>query len=214
MEDSIQQQVESTIRDVDRDLLGQLREFFSSSGEGGKKIINAFMKEFYKLSERSPEDDPTNLKNYMGVIRSHIERTLDESLEVTDDGQVKLGIGTDSFLGFDEKNWKLKHRPVPVVWVVYLIRGIAGPYAFVGEGTYFKKFGRSMPTRYAGGFLISRAAWRREGWDQAVGPFEQFRHPASGAPPVPFFRNVLANINFQELMKYFFERYGYDTSDS
>jgi hypothetical protein len=49
MEDSIQQQVESTIRDVDRDLLGQLREFFSSSGEGGKKIINAFMKEFYKL---------------------------------------------------------------------------------------------------------------------------------------------------------------------
>jgi hypothetical protein len=163
---------------VSNDIKESLKEFFSSSGYGGQKIIEAFMEEFEQLSFRSPPDDPTNLKNYMDVIKAHIINTLDSSLDITDDNNIHIGIGNDAFLGFEENRTKLKHSPSPVVWVVYLIRGIAGPYAFVNDSMYREKFGYPMPEKYAGGFLIRRDSWNREGWSAVFGSFEQFKHPS------------------------------------
>jgi hypothetical protein len=178
----------------------KLYEYLHSEGPGGMRIINAFMKEFEKLSERSPKDDPTNLKKHMKFILRHIKNTWDESLNIDNNGNVNIGVCNDETLGFDVSRAKLKHNPSPVVWTVYLIRGIGGRYAFVNADTYFKKHGHPMPPQYFGGFLISKRAWKKEGWDKAVGSFESYEHPASGASPIPLFQNVIRSVDIQGLI--------------
>jgi hypothetical protein len=185
---------------VGKDAIKRLRDYLSSDGPGGKQVIGAFMEEFEKLSERSPADDPTNLKNHMKFILSHVKETWDASLSVTDTGEISIGVCKDEILGFDVDRNKLRHSPSPVVWTVFLIRGIAGRYAFVNPETYFKKKGAPMPVQYAGGFLISKRAWISEGWDKAVGSFEAYEHPASGAPPIPFFDNVIRKIDLEAMV--------------
>lgn len=179
----------------------ELLEYLKSDGPGGQQIIAAFLAEFEKLSYRSPPDDPTNIKNHMGFLEEHIRNTWDESIDISEDGEISIGVGKDDILGFDLDKSKLKHSPKEVVWTVYLIRGIAGRFAFVNESTYFKKYGRPMPSQYAGGFLIGNWAWSREGWDRAVGDFSAYEHPASGATPIPFFKNVLKNIDMESIVQ-------------
>lgn len=188
------------MKKITPDVLKSLKDYLSSEGPGGKKIIGAFMEQFEQLSERSPKDDPTNLKNHMRFLLSHIKKTWDESLSIGSDGTINIGVCSDETLGFDVNRAKLKHNPSPVVWTVYLIRGIGGRYAFVNPDTYFKKHGHPMPPQYFGGFLISKRAWKREGWDKAVGSFESYEHPASGASPIPLFQNVIRNIDIQGLI--------------
>jgi hypothetical protein len=185
---------------VAKNTVDKLKDYLSSEGPGGKQVIGAFIEEFEKLSERSPADDPTNIKNHMSFVLNHVKETWDESLSITEQGELSIGICKDEIIGFDIDRAKLKHNPSPVVWTVFLIRGIAGRYAFVNPDTYFKKKGAPMPPQYAGGFLISKRAWIREGWDKAVGPFEAYEHPASGAPPIPFFDNVIRKIDLESLV--------------
>ena len=85
------------------------------------------------------------------------------------------------------------------MWVVFLIRGIAGRYAFVNPEMYAKKKKEPMPSQYFGGFLISKGAWEREKWG-VLGPFAQFEHPACGASPVPFGKNVMQRIDMEGLV--------------
>jgi len=177
-----------------------LLDYLKSDGPGGQQIIAAFMAEFEKLSYRSPPDDPTNLKNHMGFLENHIRGTWDESISISDEGEISIGIGKDSILGFDLDKSKLKHSPKEVVWTVYLIRGIAGKFAFVNPSMYQKKHGKAMPGQYAGGFLIGNWAWYREGWDRVLGDFGSYEHPASGAAPIPFFKNVLRKIDIQGIV--------------
>lgn len=188
------------MKKISNEIRERLLEHLRSEGPGGKRIISAFMDEFEKLSERSPKDDPTNLKNHMKFILAHIKSTWDESLKIDDEGNISIGICDDETLGFKVDRAKLKHRPSPVVWTVYLIRGIGGRYAFVNPETYFKKHQHPMPAQYAGGFLISKRAWINEGWDRVVGPFEAYEHPASGAAPVPFFENIKRSIDFAAIV--------------
>lgn len=202
MKEAVERELNQFYKEFDRTLQEELKIYFSSEGPGGKKIIEAFMEEFEALSSRSPQDDPTNIKNFMGPLREHITKTLDASIQV-DSGGIRLGIGNDDFLGFTEDRSKLKHSPQPIAWLVYLIRGIAGAYAFVNNAMYKEKFGYNMPSQYAGGFLISKFDWEHEGWDAIFGPFEGFKHPASGAPPIPLFRNVIEKINVNGLMEDF-----------
>ena len=189
------------IERINHSILKSIRSYMSSNGPGGQQIIDAFMAEFEALGDRSPANDPTNIRNHLDFLRAHITTTWDESIANTnlEDGQFSLGIGTDEVLGFAGDRSKLKHHPQPVAWVVYLIRGVAGRYAFVGNGLYQRMWGRAMPPEYAGGFLISKSAWKREQWDR-VGSFEQYEHPACGASPIPFFENVLARINMQAIL--------------
>lgn len=182
-----------------KEVIEKLYNHLKSDGPGGAKIISIFMDEFEKLSNRSPRDDPTNLKNHMAFILKHIKSTWDDSLKINSDGSIEIGVCTDETLGFKEDRSKLKHSPVPVLWVVYLIRGIGGRYAFVNEETYRRKKNKPMPAMYAGGFLISKHAWQKEGWYN-VGPFEAYEHPASGAGPVPFFKNVLRQIDINSII--------------
>jgi len=178
----------------------RIYDHLSSDGPGGKKVIDAFIEEFKKLEKRSPRDDPTNLRNYRDFIADHIKKTWDSSLSIDHDGNISIGICDDNVLGFDVNKSKLKHRPSPIVWTVYLIRGIAGRYAFVNPATYLKRFGVAMPPQYAGGFLISKGEWEAENWSAYVGNFEMFEHPASGAPPIPFFRNVINKIDMRSII--------------
>lgn len=189
------------VKQVSEDLKQKIYDHLKSDGPGGMQIIGAFMDEFLELSKRSPQNDPTNLRNHMSFLLGHIKKTWDDSLEIADDGTISIGIGDDETLGFDVDRSRLKHRPSPVVWTVYLIRGIGGRYAFVSPRTYFLKHGAPMPSHYAGGFLISRGSWNREGWEQSVGPFELFEHPASGASPIPFFRNVINRIDINSIVQ-------------
>jgi len=188
------------IERTQRDIAEAVFKYLSSEGPGGMQIIGSFMKEFERLSERSPKDDPTNLKNHMNFILNHIKTTWDKSLIVDDDGNVEIGICDDETLGFKVDKSKLKHDPSPVVWTVYLIRGIAGRYAFVNPTVYLKKKGTPMPSKYAGGFLISKWAWEREGWGKKVGPFEAHEHPASGASPIPFFKNIMNRVDIESIL--------------
>jgi len=181
-------------------LKDKIFEHLKSTGRGGEKVIDAFMAEFKELEDRSPRDDPTNLRNHRDFLLKHIKETWDSSLSVDGEGNIKIGICSDDVLGFDVDEAKLKHRPSPVVWTVYLIRGIGGRYAFVNPQTYFNRFGKPMPAQYAGGFLISRAAWDNEAWDAYVGPFESYEHPSSGASPIPFFRNVLSRVDMRSIV--------------
>lgn len=183
------------MKTITNEIRERLLDYMRSDGPGGEQVIAAFMDEFAKLSERSPQDDPTNLKNHMKFILNHVKTTWDESLNIDSEGNISIGICDDETLGFQMDKAKLKHNPSPVVWVVYLIRGIGGRYAFVNRDTYFKKHHHPMPPQYAGGFLISKRAWIREGWDKKIGTFESYEHPASGAPPVPFFDNIKRNID-------------------
>lgn len=185
---------------VTTELQERILDYLQSSSPGGQKVIDTFMAEFEKLAERSPRDDPTNLRNHMDELRGHLEQTWDESIGFDEDGNLDIGIGKDEYLGFKEDKARLKHSPDPMLWVVYLIRGIAGQYAFVNPTTYLKKKGKPMPAQYHGGFLISKWSWELEGWDRVVGPFEQYEHPASGAPPYPFFKNVIRNVDMQSLI--------------
>jgi hypothetical protein len=185
---------------ISKHLKQKIYDYMKSEGPGGMRVINAFMDEFLELSKRSPQDDPTNIKNHMAFLLRHIKNTWDESIEITDDGTIRIGICDDETLGFDVERSQLKHKPTPVVWTVYLIRGIGGRYAFVNPRTYFMKHGAPMPPQYSGGFLISKGMWNKEGWEQVVGPFELFEHPSSGAPPIPFFRNVLERIDINSIV--------------
>jgi hypothetical protein len=186
-------------QNFDKEVIKKLHDHLKSDGPAGMKIISAFMEEFDKLSERSPKDDPTNIKNHMKFLLNHIKTTWDESLKVNEDGTVEVGVGKDETLGFDLDRRKLKHNPTPVAWVVYLIRGIGGRYAFINEEVYRLKKGKPMPPIYAGGFLISKRAWEKEGWYR-IGPFEAYEHPASGAPPIPFFKNILRKIDINSIV--------------
>lgn len=191
---------------ISEELREAIREYMKSDGPGGIRIMSSFLEEFEKLSERSPRDDPTNLANHMDFIVAHMKQTWDESLRITDDGNIEIGVCTDETLGFKEDRTKLLHHPSPVAWAVYLIRGIGGKYAFVNPDTYFKKKGEPMPAIYSGGFLISQEAWEREGWN-VVGPFSQYKHPASGASPIPFFKNVMERIDMQAIVGEAIENY-------
>lgn len=193
MKEGIAQTLSETVKE-------KIFDYMKSDGPGGQEVISAFMSEFEKLSRRAPSDDPTNIKNHLSFILSHIKKTWDESLEIADDGTINIGICTDDVLGFDVDYTKLRHQPSPVVWTVFLIRGIGGRYAFVNEQTYFLKHGKPMPPVYHGGFLISRGKWKSEGWEDFVGPFEMFEHPSSGAPPIPFLRNVVSKIDIRSII--------------
>ena len=177
-----------------------LYQYMHSEGPGGSTVLSAFMAEFAKLSSRSPADDPTNVKNHLPFIKSHITDTWNESLVVTEDGTISVGIGKDDVFGFDNDKSKLKHHPVPVAWLVYLIRGIAGRYAFISPETYQRMHKHAMPPQYYGGFMINEKTFIAEGWDIEVGSFDQYVHPASGAPPIPFFHNVLGTIDMRHLV--------------
>lgn len=197
---------EEATRNVSEGLRESIKDYLKSDGPGGKQVIASFLEEFEKLSERSPKDDPTNISNHIEFLVSHIKRTWDESLQITDSGNIEIGVCTDETLGFKEDKSKLAHNPSPVAWVVYLIRGIGGRYAFINPDTYFKKKGEPMPAIYRGGFLISKRAWDREGWD-IVGPFSSFEHPASGASPVPFFKNVMERVDMHSIINEAIEEY-------
>ena len=188
------------MKEITEEIIQSIYRYLRSDGPGGKQIIGAFMEEFAELSKRSPPDDPTNLKNHMSFLLKHVKSTWDQSLSIDEAGNISIGVGEDSVLGFKEDRVKLKHNPTPVVWTVFLIRGIGGRYAFVNEATYFKKHRQPMPPQYYGGFLISEKTWIAERWDEQVGPFEQFEHPASGAPPIPFFKNVMHRINMEDII--------------
>lgn len=188
------------IKNVFTSIKDKIFDHLSSDGPGGAKIIDAFMEEFEELEDRAPKDDPTNLSNHREFLRNHIMKTWDSSLSVDDNGNVSIGICSDDVLGFDVDSSKLKHKPSPVVWTVYLIRGIGGRYAFVSPETYFKRFGKPMPPQYAGGFLISSNVWQNENWDDYVGSFESYEHPSSGASPIPFFRNVISRIDIDSII--------------
>lgn len=185
---------------VTSDIIAGLYSYLRSDGPGGMQVIGAFMEEFRELAKRSPRDDPTNLKNHEKFILRHIKDTWDASIHIDDEGNISIGVCDDETLGFVENKDKLKHKPSPIVWTVYLIRGIAGRYAFVNPQTYFKKHNKPMPSKYAGGFLIGKWSWDLEGWDKKVGPFEAYEHPASGAPPIPFFKNVMRRIDMEEIV--------------
>ena len=197
----MEEEIKAKVKVLSQELISQIKDYFQSSAPGGQKIIDIFMDEFSNLSSRSPANDPTNIKNFLPYIRDHITKTWDESLSVSDTGQINIGIGYDTIFGFRENKSALKHRPSPVKWVVYLIRGIGGQYAFVSPEVYMRKHGHPMPSEYNGGFLIGKWLWELEGWGRVVGPFESFKHPASGARPVPFFKNVLKKINMEQLIK-------------
>lgn len=188
----------------------QLRQailsYMGSDQPGGKQVIGAFLEEFEDLSDRSPQDDPTNIKNHLGFIVKHLKETWDESLRLTEDGSLEVGLCKDEVLGYTEDRTKLLHTPVPVAWLVYLIRGIGGRYAFVGPDIYFAKKGEPMPAVYNGGFLISESAWEREGW-YTVGSFEQYEHPASGASPIPFFRDAMEKVDIQSIVSEAINKY-------
>jgi len=188
------------IKEITDDLKKSIFEYMRSDGPGGMRIINAFLDEFKELSDRSPQDDPTNLKNHMPFIVKHLKETWDSSLNIADDGTISIGVCKDEVLGIEEDREKLKHNPTPIVWTVYLIRGIGGRYAFVNPQTYFLKHGSPMPPQYFGGFLINRGDWEREGWSEAVGSFEQYEHPASGASPIPFYKNILSRIDLRSII--------------
>ena len=191
---------------ISEELREAIRDYLKSDGPGGMRIINSFIEEFEKLSDRSPENDPTNIKNHIEFLVSHIKKTWDESLRVTDDGNIEIGVCTDEVLGFNEDRTKLLHKPSPVTWTVYLIRGIAGKYAFVSPAMYFQKKGEPMPAVYHNGFLISERSWEKEGWNQ-IGPFSNYIHPACGLPPVPFFRNIKEKIDFEGIVSEAIENY-------
>jgi hypothetical protein len=203
------------VKRISEKVLEGIRYYMSSEGPGGQQILDAFMQEFEALGDRSPANDPTNIRNHLAFLRSHITATWDDSIMEADiqNGQFVLGVGTDEILGFTEDRSKLKHHPVPTAWVVYLIRGVAGRYAFVGNELYQRMWGRQMPGEYAGGFLITKSAWRREQWDR-VGSFEQYEHPACGAPPIPFFENVLARVDMKSLLDDAIQYSQYGVSDA
>jgi hypothetical protein len=188
-----------TLEGFSKELKDAILDYMRSDNSGGKQVIGAFLEEFEKLSERSPANDPTNISKHIPFIVGHLKNTWDESLNLTDDGILEVGLGKDEVLGFTEDRSKLAHTPVPVAWVVYLIRGIGGRYAFVSPEMYMKKHGESMPAEYHGGFLISKGAWEREGWYN-IGPFESFEHPASGASPIPFAQNAIENADIQNIV--------------
>lgn len=187
------------INEFSEDLKEAILDYMRSDNSGGKQVIGAFLEEFEKLSARSPANDPTNIQKHLPFIVGHLKKTWDESLSLSEDGNLEVGLGKDEVLGFTEDRSKLAHSPTPVAWVVYLIRGIGGRYAFVSPEMYQKKMGHPMPAEYHGGFLISRGAWEREGWYN-LGSFESFEHPASGASPIPFAQNAIENANIQQVV--------------
>jgi hypothetical protein len=189
----------SSISNFSQDLKEAILGYLRSDSPGGKQVIGSFLEQFEKLSARSPINDPTNISKHMNFIVGHLKNTWDESLHLTDDGNLEVGLGKDDVLGFTEDRSKLKHTPTPVAWLVYLIRGIGGRYAFVSPEMYAKKMRKPMPAIYNGGFLISRHAWEREGWYN-LGPFETFEHPASGASPVPIFKDAMENVDIQAII--------------
>jgi hypothetical protein len=173
--------------------------YMRSEGPGGKQVIGAFLEEFEELSNRSPRDDPTNLRNHLPFLVKHMKQTWDDSLTMTEDGEIQIGLCTDETLGFTEDVSKLRHKPVPTVWVVFLIRGIAGRYAFVNPSMYQQKKNEPMPGQYFGGFLISKKSWDREGWG-VLGSFDKYEHPASGASSIPFGKNAMRRVNMEDLI--------------
>jgi hypothetical protein len=162
--------------------------------EAGPAYIDVIMDEYEKQLEGLVQlDDPTAPENLKEQFKEKLEITLKFDTRWEGD-KLHLQIVNFEDLGYDNppESWEEDLLRT----FVFILEGIAGEYAWIGEDFYierereFPKMGTRVPGQRYGragmGYLIERERFFREGWDK-FGSFDTFRWGFSGQGPKDIF---------------------------
>lgn len=157
-------------------------------------LIDLIMKGYDDLSDMmsSMPEDPTNPANWRGEFKSKLHEDLERNLIVTDKGLI-IHLGDKKFLGYADGGQTDASDNSPLVWLVYYIEGLVGDWAYISPDVYEQRRGKAPDPswgRFGEGFMISKAQFEAEGWDEFVS-FEEVRHPFSGYSPLDIFTEAL-----------------------
>lgn len=162
--------------------------------EAGPAYIDMIMDEYEKQLEGIvQEDDPTAPENLKEQFKDKLSATLKFETEWEGD-KLQLQIVNFEDLGYD--NPPDSKDPDLLKTFMFILEGIAGEYAWIGEDFYIarKREFPEMEPRVPGqrfgrigmGYLIERERFFREDWDK-FGTFDEFRWGFSNQGPKDIF---------------------------
>ncbi len=154
-------------------------------------LIDLIMDGYDELSDRMSgmPEDPTSPEYWRAEFKAKLEQDLERNLIVTDKGLI-VSLGDKEFLGYTDSGEWDSQSTQPLDWLVFYIEGLLGDWAFITPELYARRTNHATPGRFAEGFLISRADFESEGWDEFVS-FDSVRHPFSGMSPLDIFTEAL-----------------------
>lgn len=160
----------------------------------GPEIIKRIMEQFnVGLIGKVTTKDPSAPEHFEGEFFSALNEDLNRSVIVTQEG-ITFSLGDTKKLGYEG------NIETPLQTMVFIMEGILGEYAFISPDIYkLRKSGGSVKFgRWAGGFLITREAFIKEGWDKIV-PWSQARWGFSNTGPIDIF--FVDQIFISEMIK-------------
>ena len=143
--------------------------------------------------------DPLSLTNLRSIFVNQLDQDLARS--VIKDGELVVKVLDKELLGYAGST---PTGPLETVDILaFYIEGMVEEHAFITPKQYAK--GRSNSSRgnsggrVGGGFMMTRTAYEREGWEKITGvPFAQVRHPISDQKPFDGFDRVSKNLNYSK----------------
>ena len=196
---SISKRALATFKKYLKDNLWQVLLF-----EAGPDYIDVIMDEYEKqLEGLVQDDDPTAPEALKELFREKLETTLRFETRWEGD-QLHIQIVNFEDLGYD--NIPDSKDPDLLKTFVFILEGIAGEYAWIGEDFYiarkreFPKVETRVPGQRFGragmGYLIEREKFFDQGWDK-FGPFESFRWGFSNQGPKDIFEAAQRRFDWE-----------------
>jgi len=148
----------------------------------GPEIIKRIMEKFnVGLIGKVTTKDPSAPEHFEGEFFSALNEDLNSSLVVTQEG-ITFSLGDTKKLGYEG------NIETPLQTMVFILEGILGEYAFISPDIYksYKSGSNVQFGRWSGGFLITKEAFIKEGWDKRVS-WSQARWGFSNTGPINIF---------------------------
>ena len=172
--------------------------------EAGPAYIDIIMDEYEKQLEGIvQEDDPTAPENLKEQFQEKLSTTLKFDTKWEGD-KLQVQIVNFEELGYDNapEGWETDLMRT----FVFILEGIAGEYAWIGEDFYKARAKEypEMETREPGqrygrvgeGYLIERERFYKEGWDK-FGTFDSFRWGFSNQGPKDIFEAAQKRFDWE-----------------
>jgi len=156
--------------------------YFSIQNKVGPEVIRRIMDKFQVgLIGKVTIKDPAAPEHFKDEFFSMLKGQLEESLVITPDG-ISFSLGDRDKLGYDG------NVKTPLQTMVFILEGVLGEYAFISPDFYKTyKSGKNIKFgRWSGGFLISKEAFFKEGWDKRIS-WNEARWGFSNTGPINIF---------------------------
>lgn len=171
------------------------------------EIQEAFLEVYDRLAAQEESEagaairgkDPLSLINLRPVFIRQLDQQLAKAVIV--DGDLFVQMMNKDLIGYAGET--PTGAPDTVDILAFYIEGMIEEHAFITPEQYKKGRGTgsrgNSGGRVGGGFMMTRTAYEREGWDKITGvPFAQVRHPISDQKPFDDFERVAHNLNYSK----------------